>query len=810
MYNVLNTFFKYSFFLTVILLPYTQDVQAQISNTISKITFGQALEGEDVSVDVDLIQNLQITRINFFYRNATFSEYKQIEMEVMGMSARCIIPGEHIVLPFVEYYVVVQTPQGEDIYPGLSVEPLKLIVQAGSPKDKEIIIMAPEKNSYVSLDEFFVSISLLRASDTVDKSKTRIYVDGADVTDMAVFADDIIIYVPENFGRKISLAGHILKVEIYDFQGNLYHSVESSFRVVEREVIELAAGAFKYRGEVNAESRREDVRSVDTWYNNIRINADGSFKDWSFNGNVYVTSEEKKYLQPNNRYSLNVRSNWLDINLGDHNPRFPSLIMNGKRVRGLNAGLYLGFFNLDVTTGQIARAVEGVVQNFIPVRDTIGGSIIEIDSAKYAYPKASLSSFGTYERNVFAIRPSFGKGQNFQWGFSYLHSKDDPKSIDFSAKPKENIVLGTDLMLGFDDQKILFTAQGAFNVINNDISGGNFTDAQLESFIKGIDSTMLKDLDTYKKARDLASKFITVNQFIGPLNPLELPTAAGDVALQLSYFNNFFKLSYQYRGNEYTSFGNSFVRNDIAGFTLYDRLRLLENTVFLAVTYEALSDNLQKTKFATTNYTTWNTSVSYYPRTNLPNVIAAIGQVKTENGLDTLTSPLILNDPTKKSLVVNDVTNKYYLQLGYDFFYKYKHQTSVSFNYSDRQDESPGDYDVNSMNINLSAATTWTDKFVSNFGLIISQTDLKGTPFNYTTLSLGGRYYMMNDKLVLNSSINPSFGDFKRVYADFYATYYWLKNFSLMFQTRFIANSASGSMPASNDLIVGLSTRYNF
>ncbi len=815
MYNVLRTFCRISFLLGLLFIVNADIANAQISNTISKINFGPAIEAEDVKVDVELLQNQQITSINFFYRHSGITDYKQVEMELMGMNARCVIPGEDVALPYVEYYVVVTTPAGEDVYPGLSVEPLKLIVQAGSPKDKEILIMSPEKNSNVALDEFFVSISLLRATDAVDKAKTKIYIDGNDVTSMAVFADDIIIYVPENFGQKISMNGHLLKVEIYDLQGNLYHTIQSSFTIVQKEVIEFAEGAFRYRGEVNAESRREDIRSVDTWYNNIRINADASFKTWSFNSNVYVTSEEKKYLQPNNRYYANIKSSWLDLNFGDHNPRFPSLIMNGKRVRGVDGGIYLGFFNLDFATGQIARPVEGVLDSLIQDKTAFASNIVDIDSAKFGAPKGRLANFGTYERNLIAIRPSFGKGQNFQWGFTYLHAKDEPKSIDFSAKPKENLVLGTDLMLGIDDQRILFTAQGAFNLINNDISTGTFSDTALKSFIKGIDSTMLKDFDDYKKYRDMASQFMTINQFIGPLNPQELPTAAADMALQLNYFNNFLKVSYQYKGNEYQSFGNSFLRNDIAGITVYDRLRLLENKLFVSVSYESLSDNLQNTKFATTNFNNLNTSLSYYPRTDLPNIVISYGKITTENGLN-LTSPVIVDtatklpDPRRVNLIVNDNTAKYFMQLGYDFFFKYKHQTSFSVNYSDRQDESPSDYDVKSLNINLGASTTWTEKFVSSFGLVISQTDLKGTPFNYTTISLAGRYYMMNDKLVLNSSINPSFGDFQRIYADFYAQYFWLRNLSLMFQTRLISNSASGTMPASNDLIVGLSSRYTF
>jgi predicted Mrr-cat superfamily restriction endonuclease len=75
--------------------------------------------------------------------------------------------------------------------------------------------------------------------------------------------------------------------------------------------------------------------------------------------------------------------------------------------------------------------------------------------------------------------------------------------------------------------------------------------------------------------------FMTVNQYISPFNPQELASLAAEASLSLNYFNNAFKSSYIYRGNDFQSFGQSFIRTDVAGFNISDVLRLMENKIFL-------------------------------------------------------------------------------------------------------------------------------------------------------------------------------------------------------------------------------------
>ena len=117
-----------------------------------------------------------------------------------------------------------------------------------------------------------------------------------------------------------------------------------------------------------------------------------------------------------------------------------SLVLFGKRVRGISGALTFGFFNIQTTIGEITRAVDvGQIIKTYQRNDTIPNNAIEIDSAKFGAPRAVVSELGTYSRQIFAVRPYFGKGENFQFGLSYMHAKDDVNSITFGVRPQENV-----------------------------------------------------------------------------------------------------------------------------------------------------------------------------------------------------------------------------------------------------------------------------------------------------------------------------------------------------------------------------------
>ncbi len=793
--------FKEVFIFGLFLIFLTNEkTSGQISNIISSVKFGDAKEKTPLSISAELFSSDNISNISIAYKSFGQNEFKQSEMLVAGNTASVTLPADIIQPPYIEYYLIIRIKDGStQTYP-LDVEkgvnPLQIAVSSVSQKDKEVIILSPNDGELMSEEDFLISISFIKAPDIVDIKKTKIFLNNVDVSSSELIAGDLIVLSAENLGGKVSYGSKLLKVEVYDKEGNLYNSISRSFETVSAEVAMAVSSRWKYNGYAMGESRSESFGSESVWRNNIAAEFNGSIDQWKMNGYAYLTSEEKSNLQPYNRFSASLQGgDWLDLKIGDAFPRFPNLIMDGKRVRGFTGAVNLGFINVQVTSGQTAREVEGtLLEKYTSGSAPLGNDIIPINSSKYNGFSFGKVELGTYNRTIFAIRPSFGSGENFQFGISYLHSKDDKNSIEFGARPQENIVIGTDLMFAFDNQNILFTSQAAVDVYNKDISSGNLTDAQIDS-VFGPNGNFNVDPSNVKKARDILGKFITVNQYIGPWNPQELSSLAAEAALALNYFNNSLRASYIYRGNEFQSFGQSFLRTDVKGLNLVDRFRMFDNKLFVSFGYESLQDNLQKTKIATTTYQTLSASVSIFPRTNFPNITIGYNQYLNNNNLKT-------SDPTNGQYAVDDVTNRILLQLSYDFVAVVKHNSSLSFTTSTRDDKSLAMTNAKFNSTSLNVNSYWTQSLMSLFGFVYSASDIKGIAFNYFTLNVGGRYRLLENKLQLTANLSPSFGDFKRQALEFTADYNVLLNLNLMFQFRIyrIPDSATNS-------IIGLTAR---
>ncbi len=776
----------------------------QVSNIVSSVRVGSAKEKMPLSISADLFTAENISNFNLVYRPFGETEFKKVEMLVAGNTASVTIPADAVLPPYLEYYLSISMRDGStQTYP-LDVEkgvaPLQISVSAFSQKDKEIIIISPTDGELLSDEELLISVSFIKAPEDIDINKTKIFLNDQDISSDALIAGDLIIFSGENLAGKVDVGSKLLKVDVYDKSGNLYHTISKSFQTVTSQVAMAVSSRFKYYGNIRGEARGENFNSVSTWYNNASADLNASYSQWNFNGYAYLTSEEKSTSQPYNRYSASIQGgDWFQLKVGDSYPRFPNLIMDGKRIRGVSGAINLGFFNLQAAYGQTVREVEGsVIQKYTANNVPLGTDIIKVDPVKYGAPYAKVD-LGSFKREIVSVRPSFGSGENFQLGFSYLHSKDDKNSIQLGARPQENITVGSDLMFGFDNQNILFTSQAAVSILNKDIAPGNLTDAQIDS-VFGPNSTYDVDPKTVKDIRDIIGKFITVNQNLGPWNPQEFSSLAAEAALSLNYFDNNLKASYIYRGNEYQSFGQSFLRTDVKGINVVDRFRMIDNKLFVSFGFENLTDNLQKTKPATTTFKTLSASVSFFPRMNFPNITIGVNRYENNNGLS-------LKDSTKNRTALNavdDITNRFLIQLSYDFDYLIKHTTTFSFNTSSRTDNSISHSDSKFNSASLTLNSYWTPQLNSIFGLVISSSSIARIPFNYTTVTLGGRYKMLENKLLISATLSPSFGDFQRQTVELTADYNVLMNLNVMFQARIYRIPG-----ASTNSIIGLSTRLS-
>ena len=172
-----------------------------------------------------------------------------------------------------------------------------------------------------------------------------------------------------------------------------------------------------------------------------------------------------------------------------------------------------------------------------------------------------------------------------------------------------------------NDQRIRFHSEAAISLLNQDISQGYLTQERADEL--GID--LDQDIENLF---DRLSWLIIINENMSTLpfrfsenavGDLELdpffPTSvlASDSRLNLNYFGHMMEVRYRWIGPDYQSLANSTVRRDVAGITLTDRFRALQNRLYFTIGYESLNDNTLGERQATTNTTTYSGSVSWFP-----------------------------------------------------------------------------------------------------------------------------------------------------------------------------------------------------
>ena len=278
-----------------------------------------------------------------------------------------------------------------------------------------------------------------------------------------------------------------------------------------------------------------------------------------------------------------------------------------------------------------------------------------------------------------------------------------------------------------------------------------------------------------------------------------------------------------FHGKDYSSSGATSIRKDIKGYNVTDRLRLFGNTLFLTGTFENLQNNTSGYEISTTTYKTMNTSVSLFPSSTLPNI--TIGYVVNQN--TNTVNPLDTNQQLAQR-AIDEETKRYFVQMSYDFSLWGRHNTTLSVDIANKDDRTPKNQDIKSMNGFLLINTTHTFPLESTVGLSLSKNTIpqlkidssSGTPLaklvleplDYSTITLNARYKLYKDILKLSATFAPTFGDFERTMIESSLQYSFAQNQALVLQAQFIANKASkiSTQENTNDSFISLLYRIDF
>lgn len=608
--------------------------------------------------------------------------------------------------------------------------------------DSPMLVLSPENGEeFGAGEEVLVAVSFVAAdSDPVDVSSVTVFVDGVNTTLEAEVTENLLTYTESHPDP----GTHQVQVQGFYQSGAELPTLVWFFKVKEKRQRQGVSPAFQ--GRVFAESRHENISDTGFNDNNLGGHLSGNYGIASYDARIYLTTREDKQFQPRNRFTFNLELPVVGLTFGDIYPRFNDLMLWGKRVRGLHGRVHLGFFNVDLVTGETVRNV-GAIKTV--VLDSLGQAVLNT-----AGQDSTDITFGTYGQDLLGLRASFGGGRRFQWGLNLLKVRDDSTSLalgDGSTTPQDNLVVGSDLMFAFANHRVEFRAAAALSWLTTDITGGPLSRSQIEDQFE----VELPDfLDPAK-----IDQFLIFNSSTTPIDPRDLTSLAYNLSLRVNLLNNNVQVGYKSLGSEYNSLGNSFLRNNLRGFFIQDRLRVYQNKLYLNLGFENYDDNFNgDEQDPATDLQTVTTGFSIFPGPGLPNLSFNLRSHARDNGISTQrVDTLVVDEVTGVPTVLDTVDNRennntrdLSVQLNYDTrFLNLSHSISLSYINSNRDDQFVP-LTENSSNVQvISVRSVYPFPLVTTINFVRNDNEFAAglNTFNFKMFGAKAEYRWLNNRL---------------------------------------------------------------
>ena len=832
------------------------------------------LPGQEIEIEA-VVEGVSdnVREVRLLYKPANQSGFAESEMEFRYGYYYGTIPSDFATESGIKYAIVAELVTGQLIaYPENDPYENPVFVpasgQSASPKEDtqstatreriysddynvqgEDLILSPAPNSSVAQEEVLVAVTLYTLPN-VDPNTIKLIVDGNNVTKQADVSAELVTFR----SKQLRTGMHTVQMQFQDVAGRAFEPLKWQFRVAGQEEAERAQ--LDMRGRMYVETHRSDIQNQVENINKFSGDVRGSYGFLNFNSNVYFTSKEDPATQPRNRYTLGLNSSIMRLQFGDSYPRLSRLGMWGKRVRGVNGQLLLKYVNLHVVYGYSERAIQGTA-----FRDS---TIARIDTTAQdtSYTAFSNLTGYTFPRRVFAIRPSFGGGKNFQLGFSLISSRDDTTQIETKIndlgiasdsvawngiKPKDNIVVGTDLLVAFDRQRFVWESSASLSWQNDNIFGGALKQEDTLEFGSEF-SIPVSDFPI--NPADIQNFFI-INSNVSPFLPipatvdtsLELTLHPGKIQdysslayqtkVSLNYFKNYLSFQYKRVGAGYNSFANPYLRKDIAGVEVSDRIRLFQNKVYLTLKYENLDEGLSREEQSQITSNNASTGLSIYPGGNFPIINFNFNQYNRTNGVNEIFTRIDTTvnisdgtmtfdttfvdsrvDNTTMSNNINISQPLYFFGINHDLALNYLKSFKID-NFSRRTEYPDISYSMNMLS--LTFQSKYQFPLLTRLSYSYNDNTSAGRVTRFQIVSAGGQYRMFDNDLTLNGNIRftqaSGANKFIRTGAESTVRYRFLENHYARLNLRFSQTSETledNTKDNYTNLVYSLRYTYQF
>ena len=667
-----------------------------------------------------------------------------------------------------------------------------------------VLIMSPNPGEEISGNDILIAVSFYRMNG-VNPGDIKLTLDGQDITSQAFIDSDMISCLVDNLDPGEHQATLVL--------GGPVRPKTWSFSVSMKEP------ALEYSGRIRSGSSVDQIGDQSLNISQVMLNMKGTAFEWlKFRTNVKLTTQENLIYQPRNVYGVGFAlQDFVILNLGDSNPRISYFTMNGKRIRGLDANLKLGWFNAHFVQGEINRAVQGASEKAYEYT-------IDTDDEGTKYLSLGRSGY-TFKQNVLSGRLALGRGEKFQWGLNFMKARDDTTSVTqviddatiiyspdatgsvagldsgavytirdlgssvqfqdganwSGAGPKDNIVLGTDLGIYLDNKRILLEGELAFSLTNNNIWGGPLTLAAMDTLIDdSLDNKISSfDLSGLPDPADYAHILI-INPNLTPLIPIDInafgdsstvsineavlsmPSLAYRGRAVVNYFGNYLAMEYSQVGPEFNSLANPYLVTNKREFSFSDKLKLLQNRLMITAGYKHQDNDILTMVENVESQNTLSLGVNALPGPGLPTVNFTYRSIDRDNGIDEIVQ---LTDTTFSDNRENTHTDNLMLNVSHRFELLWSHSMNGTFvmvgkkdQFVDR-DETYVDPGISTSVFNITLSTRYRVPLKTTINMNTNSSELSIGPGergkqDFLTGSLDAEYSFLNNKISARGGLN--------------------------------------------------------
>ncbi|MFL2983507.1 MAG: hypothetical protein ACJZ12_03860 [Candidatus Neomarinimicrobiota bacterium] len=374
------------------------------------------------------------------------------------------------------------------------------------------------------------------------------------------------------------------------------------------------------------------------------------------------------------------------------------------------------------------------------------------------------------------------------------------------TKPKDNIVFSNDIGMNLFQKRFRAEAEIALSLTNNDIWGGAISLRDLDLLIDDEEDMNIggeQDLSSLPDPADFEDFFIlneNLTPFI-PIDPIALkengtsPISIMNAMPGLAYrarvitnisgsdnplgFGNYLAIEVNKVGSEFNSLANPYLIKNKKGWSITDKVKLLQNRLMLSLSFKHQDDDLLSSVENIKSQNTLSFGMNAIPGPNLPTVNFSFSSVSRDNGITDITildqdkfQVMDSSNPDPTSFADNrdnTSTINYMFNLNHRFFFNWNHSISGTFVFIKRSDEFKDrfsnflDPSMATSVMNVVLTTRYDSPLQTSINLTTNSSELSTGPDergiqDFLTTNFGAEYPFFKNKLLANTGLSYAVG----------------------------------------------------